>query len=246
MKKNAGILALIFSLFCFAGCAVYGSLEKEDGIVVPLYDGALAWSFISSETAETDIPVTMTKEQADEIFSNIEVFGARLALPMKLSDLPEEFSILGDYNPDYGRSIDGRFFEFGSNIQYADENGRFETIANVCIITDGNSEEAYNNGIIVSMGLGMLSADVTINGAGTGDFGEEITAALGEGYLYSSESSFKYIIRVHSDGERMIKMIYGVPDEIKEVADIEEFVKNASPMMIDIIAHSEYRVLYSM
>lgn len=246
MKKIAGILIILFSLFCFSGCAVYGSLEDENGMVIPIYDGALVWSLINSETAETDIPVTMTKAQADEIFSNIEVFGARLALPMKLSDLPEEFTLLGDYKADYGRNIDGRFFAFSSSLEYEDENGLCETIAFVDILTDGNSEDAYNNGIIVSLGFGILDADVTINGAGAGDFDDEITAALGEGYLYPSDSSFKYIIRVHSDGERMIKMVYSVPHEMGEIENIEEFVKKASPMMIDIIAHSEYRVLYSM
>ncbi len=243
MKKITGILAILFSFFCFSGCAVYGSLEDESSMVIPLYDGALVWSIINSGTVETDIPVTMTKAQADEIFSNIEIFGARLALPMKLSDLPEELTLSSEYKADYGISIDGRFFTFGDMLEYEDENGISETIASVDILTDGNSEEAYNNGIIVSMGLGVLYADITINGAGAGDFDDEITVALGEGYLYASD---KYIIRVHSDGERMIKMIYGVPDEMGEIENMEEFVKKATPMLIDIITHSEYRVLYSM
>ncbi len=243
MKKLFKIIAAILCPALLSGCAVYGSLDDKDGMVIPLHDGALAWSFIGSETAGAAFPVNMTKEEADKIFSNIEVFGAKLSLPMKLCDLPTEFSLFSGYNKEYARSIDGRFFAFSDNIVLPDQNGEEEFVASIDIITDGNNEDAFNNGIIVCFGLGILDSDVKINGAGAGDFNYTITEALGEGYLYQTEDS--YVIRIYSDGERMIKMTYGSLGESESDDNIKEIVEKSSPMLIDIIAHSEYRTLYS-
>lgn len=249
------LLAVMLGLF-FTGCAIkqdsYWNEAGEEEVsyrLLPLYDGALAASFLR-ETSEEEV-VNLTTEQADKLFNHIEVFGANLTLPMKVSDLPEGFEITVDQDSFY--NIDGSLYlSLGLNQLWYSDGEETVRVANVEILTEGKSDEDIENGYIVFLQLAILDAvDVKVDCIGTGEFfNEELTRSFGEGAFRRHEG--KYLIRTYSDGERKLEIQYvgvlaeGDEDKAaeKRKIDIEKTINEATPLIIELSAFPDIQKTY--
>lgn len=248
MKKIITFVCSMILMALLAGCTV---LEIEgEAVLAPAYDGAFAYSFFQSNQSEENTSVNLTTEQADELFGSIEVYGANLALPMSLSDLPAGFEMDYEFAEDDLLQVGESLYALTRDV-YISDGEEAVRVFSADILMDGKREEDLKNGYIVSynmIGIWDAVSSVKIKGVSVGAlFDEELAEAYGEGYCYlaalSSEKS-KYVCRVYYDGERKLQILYrGEEDENGEI-DIEKTIKEGAVFSINLTDFSLYEIMY--
>lgn len=250
MKKVVIFLLSAVMVMALSGCTVYDDLLTEDHVVIPMYDGGLALSFAKSNNMVETLPVNLTSEQADELFGSIEVYGANLALPMRLSDLPAGFEMDYEFDEDDLIQVSESLYVLSRDI-YISAGEETVRVFSADILMDGKREEDLKNGYIVSyviIGLRDAVSSVQIKGVRVGAlYDEELTEAYGEGYCYpgtlSGETS-QYVVRIYYDGERMLQILYcGEENENGEI-DIEKTIKESAVLSITMTDFSLYEIMY--
>lgn len=243
MKKMILFILSAVMMLGLTGCTVY---EYEgEAVLVPLYDASLGVSFIQSNRSVEALPVNITAEQADELFGSIEVYGANLALPMRLSDLPEGFTVSYEFDEDDLTKISKELYILDRNIYISEEEEEVR-VALAGVLMEGNGAEDLKDGYIVSIDLtGIWDAvsAVKIKGMSVGAlFNEEMAETYGEGYCYATNSG--YVSRVYYDGERRLQFIYGgILDENGEI-DIERTIKEGAVFSMNLTDFSVYEMMY--
>lgn len=249
MKRIVIFMLSAVMAMALSGCTVYE--DGDTAVLLPMYDGGLGMSFEKSNRSVEALPVNLTSEQADELFGSIEVFGANLTLPMRVSDLPEGFEMNYDFDKDDLTRIDEALYINENVIRFSNDEGAV-MIAGVVILMEGTEPEDLKNGYIVGYDLPMLLDQAVgvakIKGVGVGTlFNEEMTTAYGEGY-YCTAGNF--VTRAYSDGERTLQIVYLVKkhdcrDENGEI-DMERLLKEGTPFSISLTVFPEYEMIYRM
>lgn len=245
MKKILIFMVSAVMTVLLSGCAVYE--QEGDEVLVPLYDGMFGLSFLRANAEIETLPVNITKEQGDEIFGSIEVYGANLTLPMRVSDLPAGFEMNDEFDEEDLIKVSETLYTLDRRL-YVSGGKDTVSVASAGILMEGNDAEALRNGYIVSLDLEYFidnaDSSVKIKGVSVGAlYNEELTEAYGEGYCYLTDYS-KYVSRVYYDGERRLQLLYGgVWDENGEV-DIERSVKEGAVFSMNLTAFPLYEMMY--
>lgn len=211
MKRKffALFLGLALSAAIFTGCGYDG--ESWVGKMYAYVSGAV---YNSSGMKNID---KEHKDAFDSVFENIEIFGARLCVPMKVSELPNKFELgsfsNGEFVPLSEKNLSGK--DMGGGLTRC----RFElfydreiNIANVVVICRG--DQSVEEGIICEIEFSLLDFQPVLLG-GSIDAHPAVDAIkefLGEGNLYidpfTTEDS--YINELfYTDGNRIIEFTYG-------------------------------------
>ena len=236
MKRSIFINILIcaVAIMMFSGCdaaddmlddVLYYSLWRDD-IVFYSYDIEF---YGHSKYKKID---SAHKKAFDSAFEDIEIFGAKLCLPMKVSELPDKFELY-DYVgwsdlfvPDDEEVGESGWFPV-SEIEHPKGTYLIEgmkryslllfyddviDIAEVQVICkEGQSIE---DGIIYEIN-GYFSDQPVLLG-GKVDFSadiSEIKEFLGEGNEFLSKYSGNYLYLIYTDGDREIRLEYSVNGE---------------------------------
>lgn len=149
------------------------------------------------------------KEAFDSVFNDIEILGARLCVPMKVSDLPEKFELMySDGKPlskAYGIKLNGGRTVYSYIPIYYDGEVR---VAGACVVCE--KDQRIEDGIIYELELGGLYIQKAIIGksvAVNSDI-ESIIDYLGDGNTFYDNYSFMY--HLYTDGNRSIELSYSL------------------------------------
>lgn len=208
MKRKffALLIGIAFSVTLFTGCGYDG--ESWVGKMYVYVSGAV---YNSSGMKNID---KEHKEAFDSVFENIEIFGARLCVPMKVSELPDKFE-LGDFasiefvplseDEPSGKNIGGGLKKYRSELFY----DREINAANVVVIC--KEDQNVDEGIICEIEFSLLDFQPVLLG-GSIDAHPDVDAIkefLGEGNEYI-ETAGSYINELfYTDGNRIIEFTYG-------------------------------------
>lgn len=229
MKKSilVKMLMCIIAVMIFSGC--YDAADMLDDVIYYYsiwgYDIRNYYYKIKHGYSSYEKIDLAHKKAFDSVFEDIEIFGAKLCLPMKISELPDKFELyyyvgssqLWEYDSDEEtgwfpiseidfsrRSLDNEFMLF--------YDGEISIAEVMVICKDGQSIE---DGIIYEMS-GYLSDQPVLLG-GKVDISSdinEIKEYLGDGNTFlSSYSSNDYLDLIYSDGDRTIRLEYSVHGE---------------------------------
>lgn len=152
------------------------------------------------------------KDAFDSMFENIEIFGSKFCLPMKVSELPDKFSLMSD-----GRSgsetvpaqkqnlFESRSLRNGAGIYEADLYYDNEIrISRVHILCDKDGD--VSDGIICGLQCFLGNQKITFGDSlECNSLPQNIEAFLGEGnkYIDGDEENYSYT-NIYTDGERSI------------------------------------------
>lgn len=215
MKKKLFLLflACAFSVTLFTGCSY--SLEDEDWVGNISY---YVWRSFFNDSEMKNIDRTH-KEAFESAFNDIEIFGARLCVPMKVSELPDKFtlSISGsEYDPiSKNNRVNGRDIGAGlvriSNL-YLYYDGEIKAAKAYVIRKEGQS---FGEGIIYELEFDLLNVQPAFLGGQVDIRSDmvEIKNFLGEGnefYEKSEYSDTDFCTLCYTDGNRMIELSYGI------------------------------------
>lgn len=259
MKRLKITVLFVLLLMGLTGCAVVenGYWNGADGYescysLLPLYDDALAASFLNQTNKEE--VVNLTTEQADELFNHIEVFGANLTLPIKVGDLPEGFGVTID--KESFCNLDGSLYltlAFGDNRLWYSDGEQTIVVAYIEILTSGTDDEDIENGYIVFLQTDILSnVSLKADCVGAGEFfNDELTQKYGEGSF--SRHTGKYLCRAYSDGNRTLEIQYvGIwADDSEDEApenreiDIDRTIRETTPLVVELKAFPDIEQIYS-
>ncbi|MDE5993614.1 MAG: hypothetical protein K2G87_11265 [Oscillospiraceae bacterium] len=146
------------------------------------------------------------KEAFDSAFNDIEIFGARLCVPMKLSELPDKFEVSSPYSEEYISLSEKEPYgtEFGGGLKsyvldlYYDREVQVARVYVIC-----RKDQSLEDGIIYELYCGLLNFQPVFLG-GQIDVNsniDEIKEFLGEGNEY-------YGTLLYTDGNRIIEIFY--------------------------------------
>ncbi|MBD5138933.1 MAG: hypothetical protein HDT24_06475 [Ruminococcus sp.] len=157
------------------------------------------------------------KEAFDSVFNNIEIFGARLCVPMKVSDLPDKFELSDSWSGYVPLSedepneieLDGGLKRYSLNLYY----DREVCAAGVSVICKEN--QSIEEGIIYKIELGVLYVQPILFGEKIEECSDidEIKEFLGEGnefYYVSDYLESEYCTLFYTDGNRIIELTYSI------------------------------------
>lgn len=212
MKKRLFLLflACAFSAMVFTGCDY--KLKDEDWVGEISY---YVWRSFFNDSEMKNIDRTH-KEAFESAFNDIEIFGARLCVPMKVSELPDKFtlSISGsEYTPP---SEDSFSVDRGAGLKsyrmslYYD---REIEVADVFVVCEKG--QSIEEGIIYEFSLGVLCFQPVLLG-GQVDINSDISVMkdfLGEGNEFNDISEYSdsiFCTLCYTDGNRMIELTYGI------------------------------------
>lgn len=215
MKKISITVFLMcaVSAMLFTGCKLSG--EKLETIQI-YFEG------LKSNSSGIKNIDSAHKEAFDSVFNNIEIFGARLCVPMNVSELPDKFELSGSYDgyvPLSGEESGAK--ELGGGLKryslelYYDREVR---VAGVSVICRGDQSVA--EGIIYELELGVMYFQPILLGGrfeSRSDIDiDNVREFLGEGnefYDLSGYSSSKFCEVFYTDGNRMLELIYTIRED---------------------------------
>lgn len=213
MKKRLFLLflACAFSITLFTGCDY--RLKDEEWVGDISY---YAQKSMSDNSGVKNID-SAHKEAFDSAFNNIEILGARLCVPMKVSDLPDKFELSGSYS-EYAPLSENEFeknrgaaLERHSFPLYYDREIKAANVAIVC-----KAGQSIEEGIIYDFDFEMLNFQTALLG-GQVDIRSDISVIkdfLGEGNEFNDVSIFysdsTFCTLCYTDGNRTIELTYGI------------------------------------
>lgn len=159
------------------------------------------------------------KEAFESVFNDIEIFGARLCVPMKVSDLPDKFEISNSYREYIPLSEN----QLEKNQGAAPKTGSFNLYydreveaASVSIVWKPG--QSIDEGIIYELKFNILLINTALLGGQLdvrSDIGE-IKNFLGEGNEFIGKEAYTGVSTFtiyYTDGNRMIEFCYGKEDD---------------------------------
>lgn len=159
------------------------------------------------------------KKAFDSVFNDIEIFGAKLCVPMKVSELPDKFELSNAYstegyiplseNEPQGAELNGGLKRYRLDLYY-DKEIRVAKVYIIC-----NEDQSVEEGIICEIELGVLyTQPVWLGGQVEIHSGiDEVKEFLGEGnefndIVFFSTSAFYTVF--YTDGDRILELTYGI------------------------------------
>lgn len=212
MKKRLFLLflACAFSAMVFTGCDY--RLKDEEWIDDIAY---YVWRSMSDNSGMKNID-RAHKEVFESAFNDIEIFGSRLCIPMKVSELPDKFELSSsgsEYTPlsedEFGRNIGVGLKRYGMDLYY----DREIRVAHAYIICE--EDQSIEEGIIYELDFNLLSVQSAFLG-GQVDIRSDISEIknfLGEGnefYEKSEYSDADFCTLYYTDGNKMLELSYGI------------------------------------
>lgn len=213
MKRKffAAFLALAFSAMLFTGCDY--DYRDEDWVG---YTYLYAMGLMSNPSGMKNIDKAH-REAFDSAFNDIEIFGARLCVPMKVSELPDKFELSDSYDGYVPLSekkpseteLNGGLKRYRLYLYY----DREIRTADIFVICKG--DQSIEDGIIYEMEFGLLNRQPALLG-GQVDINSdinEVKAFLGEGNEFYDTLEFsnsEFCTLFYTDGNRLIELTYSV------------------------------------
>lgn len=208
MKKRLFLLflACAFTITIFTGC---NYKLKNEGWAEEIYSYVLDIESNPSGMKNIDCA---HKEAFESAFNDIELFGARLCVPMKVSELPDKFELSGSYS-EYvplseekakGNDIGAGLINLHNMHLYYDREVKVAKASVIC-----KEGQSLGEGIIYELEFGLFNVQPVLLG-GQVDINsdiDEIKGFLGEGNEFYSFNLFD--LR-YTDGNRLVELTYGI------------------------------------
>lgn len=216
MKKKlfSVLLMCAVSAMLFSGC----DYDYEDKVLLraarAIYSHVTGLMLNDSGLENIDFA---HKEAFDSAFNDIEIFGARFCVPMKVSELPDKFELsdsMSEYVPISGKEPGGKELSGGlskcSYTLYYDKEVRAATV--YIVYEEGQSIE---DGIIYELEFDVFHIQpILLGGKVEVRFDmDEIKEFLGEGNEFHETSNYSdkdYCTLCYTDGDRIIAFEYGI------------------------------------
>ena len=202
MKKKLFLVFLMcaISAIFFSGC---GYDPRDEHWVGKMQE--YSFELASNDSGMKNID-SAHKEAFDSVFNDIEIFGARLCVPMKVSELPDKFEVSSPYSEEYISLFEKEPHgtEFGGGLKsyvldlYYDREVKVAQVYVIC-----RKDQSLEDGIIYELYCGLLNFQPVFLG-GQIDVNsdiDEIKEFLGEGNEY-------YGTLLYTDGNRIIEIFY--------------------------------------
>lgn len=212
MKRKAFILFLVcaVSAMLFTGCNRIGDEEWTDEIA--MYFAGL----MTNDSGIKNID-SAHREAFDSVFSNIEIFGARFCVPMKVSELPDKFELSSSFmeyvspSEEDTTELNGGLKRYRLKLYY----DREVCVAGISVICEKG--QSIEEGIIYEIEFSVLDYQPALLGGKVeirSDIGD-MKEFLGEGNeFYEAYHSGSDLCEVfYTDGNRMIELTYGISGE---------------------------------
>lgn len=213
MKRKAFILFLVcaVSVMLFTGCDRLGDEEWTDEI---------ATCFAGLMTNDSGIKNidSAHRDAFDSVFSNIEIFGARLCVPMKVSELPDKFELSSSFmeyvspSEEDPTELNGGLKRYRLKLYYDKE----VCVAGISVICE--KDQSIEEGIIYEIEFGVLYYQPALLGGKVeirSDI-DDIKEFLGEGNAFYDVPDYtksEFCELFYTDGNRMIELTYGISGE---------------------------------
>ena len=215
MKKKlfSVLLMCAVSAMLFSGCDY--SLKDEDWVDDISY---YVYNYVYM-TAHNDFDIknidSAHKEAFDSAFNDIEILGARLCVPMKVSELPDKFELSSSYSEYVPLSENKSVKNRGAGLEkhymslYYDKEIQVAMVSIVC-----EAGQSIEEGIIFEFKFDLLHFQPVLLGGQVdicSDIGE-IKNFLGEGNEFNEmlHSGANYCTLYYTDGNRMIGLSYNI------------------------------------
>lgn len=210
-KLFALFLACAFSVTLFTGCGY--DLDDEDWIGEIAYYVFKSMYYDNSGMKNID---RAHKEAFESAFNNIEIFGARLCIPMKVSELPDKFELSSSGSEYVPPSEDSFASDRGAGLKryrmylYYDREIRVADVFIVC-----EKGQSIEEGIIYELRFDFLNFQPALLG-GQVDIHSDISVMkdfLGEGNEFNEKSEYSdsnLCALCYTDGNRMLELTYGI------------------------------------
>ncbi|MDE6709094.1 MAG: hypothetical protein K2J76_01250, partial [Oscillospiraceae bacterium] len=175
------------------------------------------WKSMSDNSGMKNID-SEHKEAFDSAFNNIEILGARLCVPMKVSELPDKFELSSSYS-EYvplfeekakGKNIGSGLINISNLYLYYDREVKVADVSVIC-----KDEHSFGEGIIYEFSFDLLNFQPVLLG-GQADINSDISVMkdfLGEGNEFYEKSEYSdsiFCTLCYTDGNRMIELSYGI------------------------------------
>ena len=213
MKKKlfSVFLMCAVSAMLFSGCGYKYKNEDWTDKIDTYFDG------LKSNASGMKNIDSAHKEAFDSVFNNIEIFGARLCVPMKVSDLPDKFELSNSYSgyvplsedEPNKKELDGGLKRY-SLVLYYDREVYVSSVSVIC-----REDQSIEEGIIYEIKLGSLYFQPILFGGKIEECSDidEIKKFLGEGnefYYISDYLESEYCTLFYTDGNRIIELTYSI------------------------------------
>lgn len=207
MKRRLFLLflACAFSAMVFTGCDY--SLTDEDWVSNIAY---YVYENMSENSGMKNID-RAHKEAFESAFNDIEIFGARLCVPMKVSDLPDKFELSESGSEYVPLSEDEDSFESNRGVGLESYSiplyyDREIFVARVCVVFEAG--QSIEEGIIHEFSFDLLRFQPVFLG-GQVDIRSDISVIkdfLGEGNEFNDDFCTLY----YTDRNKMIELTYSI------------------------------------
>lgn len=201
-----------FSAAVFTGCGNgYGNGDRDEKWPGKIYTYAYGLSINDSGMKNIG---SAQGEAFESAFNDIEIFGARLCLPMRVSELPDKFELSSsgsEYVPLSENEPGGR--ELGAGLKkypylylYYDREILAAEVSIIC-----KEDQSIEEGIIYELEIGVTQVQPVLLGGQVeirSDI-DGITEFLGEGNGFYDLSS-KFYELFYTDGNRIIELTYAI------------------------------------
>lgn len=212
MKKRLFLLflACAFSITLFTGCVF--DMDDEEWISEIAH---YVWKSMSDNSGMKNID-SAHKEAFDSVFNDIEIPGARLCVPMKVSDLPDKFELSSSYSEYAPLSENGSEKNRGAGLERHSMSLYYDReiqVARVVIVYEAG--QSIEEGIIYEFKFEILDFQSALLG-GQVDIRSDISVMkdfLGEGNEFNDISEYSdtnFCTLCYTDGNRMIELTYGI------------------------------------
>lgn len=167
------------------------------------------------------------KKAFDSAFNDIEILGARLCLPMQVSELPDKFELSDSYleyiplseEEPRGTVLDNGMKTYSLVVYYDGEI----SVASVRVVCEKN--QSIDEGMIYELDFTFLNVQRIMLG-GKIDVREndidDIKEFLGEGNTFYDDS---ILYQIYTDGNRVIELAYSIYDDNSEPQLITGYIK---------------------
>lgn len=211
MKKKlfSVLLMCAVSVTLFSGCGYKYKNEDWTDKIDTYFDG------LRSNASGMKNIDRAHREAFDSVFNNIEIFGASLCVPMKVSDLPDKFELsysleyvpLSEEEPNK-TELDGGLKRYSLYLYYDKE----VHVAGVSVIC--REDQSIEEGIIYKIDFGVFYFQPIFLG-GKVDVNSDISNIkefLGDGNEFYDViySESEYCTLFYTDGNRIIELTYNI------------------------------------
>lgn len=215
MKRVGNMILCVALTALLGGCAIAPEAstgeDYKNWFIVPVADSGFVSKTLQSDSLTQEIPVNLTKEQADDLFGHVSLWGNTIALPLRVSDLPKTCTVT--YSEQHENFFYTDMYFSGRLLYTVPETGeKFEVVVNM--IQAPNEEDP----IIIGMETDVLTetSNIRFDMLEIGKSIDAFTEKYGEGTEVTAEVFKKGKKIVYSDGTRMLSILFSTYEEGKE------------------------------